>query len=72
MEHADDVDNTLFSKKLPPSAEMIENIVDGARYGDLEDVQSALRHSVSVDSADSSGRTGLPYIELSLMLPDKH
>ena len=48
----------IMSKVTQPSAAMIEVLVDGARYGDLEDVQSALQHSVNVDSADSFGRTG--------------
>ena len=66
MQHTDD--NSLCKKSLAPSAEMIENLVDGARYGDLEDVQSALQHSVAVDSADTSGRTGLPYVQLLVLL----
>lgn len=47
------------SKTVTPSAAMIEVLVDGARYGDMEDVQSALQHSVAVNSVDSLGRTGL-------------
>ena len=47
-----------FAKNVTPSAEMVEVLVDGARYGDMEDVQSALQHSVDVNATDSSGRTG--------------
>ena len=47
-----------FAKNMTPSAEMVEVLVDGARYGDMEDVQSALQHSVDVNATDSSGRTG--------------
>ncbi len=47
-----------FAKNVTPSAEMVEVLVDGARYGDIEDVQSALQHSVDVNATDSSGRTG--------------
>lgn len=50
--------HVVSKKELVPSAEMVEVLVDGARYGDLEDVQSALQHGVNVDSADFSGRTG--------------
>ena len=35
-----------------------ELLLDGARYGDVEDVQSALEQRVSADTADDSGRTG--------------
>lgn len=47
-----------FVKNVTPSAEMVEVLVDGARYGDMEDVQSALQHNVDVNATDSSGRTG--------------
>lgn len=49
-----------MNKTVAPSPEMVEVLVDGARYGDMEDVQSALRHSVDVNSADTVGRTGKP------------
>lgn len=51
-------EHSMQSKELALSDDMIEVLVDGARYGDLEDVQSALQHGVKVDSADSAGRTG--------------
>ena len=52
-----------FAKNVTPSAEMVEVLVDGARYGDIEDVQSALQHSVDVNATDSSGRTGKQQLE---------
>jgi ankyrin repeat protein len=39
--------------------ELIELLVDGARYGDMEDVYIALSHKVPVDSADEFGRTAM-------------
>lgn len=41
-------------KTVIPSTEMIEVLVDGSRYGDME----ALQHSVDVNSTDTMGRTG--------------
>lgn len=49
-----------MNKTVTPSPEMVEVLVDGARYGDMEDVQTALRHSIDVNSADTVGRTGKP------------
>eukprot|EP00955_Chlamydomonas_euryale_P022549 238029-Chlamydomonas_euryale.AAC.12 len=43
---------------MDPHDELVELLVDGARYGDLEDVDAALAQHVSVDSKDSTGRTG--------------
>jgi len=34
-------------------------LLDGARYGDLEDVAAALQAGAPVDSADANGRTAL-------------
>lgn len=42
----------------PPTAEEVELLVDGARYGDLEDVVAALEDGVAVDAVDEHGRTG--------------
>lgn len=42
----------------PPTAEEIELLVDGARFGDLEDVVAALEDGVGVDAVDEHGRTG--------------
>ena len=37
----------------------VDLLLDGARYGDLEDVETALhQYKVSVDAADDQGRTG--------------
>ena len=47
-----------MDKTVAPSPEMIEVLVDGARYGDMDDVQTALHYSINVNSADAMGRTG--------------
>ena len=39
--------------------ELVELLVDGARYGDMEDVEMALSHKLPVDSADEYGRTAM-------------
>ena len=49
-----------MDKTVAPSPEMIEVLVDGARHGDMEDVQTALHHSIDVNSVDTMGRTGKP------------
>ncbi len=38
--------------------DLIDLLIDGARYGDLEDVESALAQNVGIDSRDEGGRTG--------------
>lgn len=43
---------------MDPHSELVELLIDGARYGDDEDVENALAQHVPVDSADSTGRTG--------------
>ena len=40
------------------SQEAAELLLDGARYGDLEDVSQALAGGASVDCRDEQGRTG--------------
>ena len=46
--------------ELANQADAVELLVDGARYGDLEDVQIALdEYKVSPDAADEQHRTGL-------------
>jgi hypothetical protein len=40
--------------------ELVELLVDGARYGDMEDVKAALDQGVDANAADSMGRTGAP------------
>ncbi|EFJ45447.1 hypothetical protein VOLCADRAFT_63721 [Volvox carteri f. nagariensis] len=39
--------------------ELVTLLIDGARYGDLEDVDSALAQGVQPDSKDAMGRTAL-------------
>lgn len=38
--------------------ELIEFLIDSARYGDTEDVALAIKEGVNVDATDGSGRTG--------------
>lgn len=45
----------------PPYSELVELLVDGARYDDAEDVQSALDQGADIDSQDEQGRTGKNY-----------
>ena len=45
--------------QLDKPNEHAELLIDGARYGDMEDIQMALDNRADVDSADSMGRTGL-------------
>ena len=40
------------------TSELVELLIEGARYNDLEDVQNALSQGVSVDAQDEQGRTG--------------
>lgn len=42
----------------PEYAELVELLIDGARYGDAEDVHAALEHQVDVNAQDEQGRTG--------------
>lgn len=42
----------------PEYAELVEVLVDSARYGDLEDVHAAIEHGVDVNAQDEQGRTG--------------
>jgi hypothetical protein len=56
--------STLFLNwKEPPAMdpyqELVEYLVEGSRYGELEDVESALAQHVQVDSKDGAGRTGV-------------
>lgn len=55
-------------KSVGTSDEIIEVLVDGARFGDMEDVHTALRHGVNVNSADAMGRTGTADWQLSNFL----
>jgi hypothetical protein len=44
---------------MDPHAELVQLLLDGARYGDEEDIDSALRQHVGIDSTDEAGRTGV-------------
>lgn len=39
--------------------ELLEFLIDSARYGDTEDVELAIREEVQIDGQDSAGRTGV-------------
>jgi hypothetical protein len=39
--------------------ELIDFLIDSARYGDTDDVVAALKEGVGVDAVDDQGRTGL-------------
>lgn len=41
--------------------ELLDMLIDGARYGDLEDVENALSKGVDVNSQDEFGRTGMEF-----------
>lgn len=38
--------------------ELLDFLIDSARYGDTEDVILAIKEGVQVDGQDSTGRTG--------------
>lgn len=38
--------------------ELLEFLIDSARYGDTEDVELAIKEKVQVDGQDAAGRTG--------------
>lgn len=42
----------------PSYADLVELLIDGARFGDAEDVQSALDQGADINSQDDQGRTG--------------
>ncbi len=42
----------------PQFSELVELLVEGARYDDMEDVQSALDQGTDINSQDEQGRTG--------------
>lgn len=42
----------------PAQEDLVELLVDGARYGDSEDVQAALDAGVNVNAQDEDSRTG--------------
>ena len=43
----------------PTPQELVESLIDGARYGDMEDVEAAIAQGVAMDGADHAGRTGV-------------
>lgn len=48
--------NTMVVEATP--AELLEFLIDSARYGDTEDVVLAIKERVQVDGTDDAGRTG--------------
>lgn len=42
----------------PTAAEWLEFLIDSARYGDTDDVRTAIKEGVDVDGVDESQRTG--------------
>ena len=50
------------------TSELVELLIDGARYNDLEDVQNALSQGVSVDAQDEQGRTGELFFSKDLLV----
>lgn len=40
--------------------ELVELLIDGARFGDADDVQRALEGKVDVNAQDEWGKTGAP------------
>jgi hypothetical protein len=42
----------------PTEADLVDLLLDGARYADVEDVQTALERHIDVNATDSCGRTG--------------
>lgn len=42
----------------PNFEQLVELLIDGARYDDLEDVQSALDQGVNINAQDERGSTG--------------
>lgn len=45
--------------EMAVSLELVKLLVDGARFGDMEDVVSALTQGVAIDTPDTAGRTAL-------------
>lgn len=42
----------------PEYDELVELLIDGARYGDGEDVQTAIDQGANINGQDDQGRTG--------------
>jgi len=59
----------MAMEEAPPTPEeLLEFLIDSARYGDTDDVRTALKEGVAVDGTDGSGRTGAALCAL-LLLP---
>jgi hypothetical protein len=43
----------------PQYSEIVDLLIDGARYNDAEDVQSALDQGADINSQDEQGRSGM-------------
>lgn len=59
-------------RAMASQEELVELLIDGARYGDMEDVEAALSQSVPIDSKDAQGRTGMPGWSLCLLKVIQH
>lgn len=46
---------------------MLSDVMQAARYGDLEDVQGCLAQGTSVSSQDTQGRTGMYDFQVCLL-----
>jgi hypothetical protein len=46
---------------------MLSDVMQAARYGDLEDVQACLAQGTSVSSQDTQGRTGMYEFQVWLL-----
>jgi hypothetical protein len=53
----------------PQYSEMVELLIEGARYDDAEDVQSALDQGADINSQDEQGRSGM-YARYFVQLSD--
>lgn len=42
----------------PLYADLVELLIDGARYGDSEDIEAATQQGADVNAQDELGRTG--------------
>jgi hypothetical protein len=47
-----------MAEAAPTPADWLEFLIDSARYGDTEDVRTALKEGAEVDGTDDGGRTG--------------
>lgn len=47
-------------------SELLDLLIDGARYDDAEDVQQALSRHLDINAADGAGRTGAAHAPVLL------